>query len=350
MKIEFHANVRLPRAEQIATAIENSIRERTLLPGSKLPSIRSLAAESGTSMFPVVEAYDRLVSRGLITSRHGAGYFVADYSVSSGDYLASVSAPAESEECEHSIQHFNFPGENLKLGSGFIPESWRDIEGLSLSIRHVVRQAGKNLFDYGTPQGYPKLRALLLQHAAKFGVHADISEILLTAGISHGLDLIVRRFVNTGDVVLVDDPGYFNTFHLLRSYGAMVVGVPRLANGPDLESLENLLRRHKPRLYIINSVLHNPTGSTIEPRGCTRLLFLAEKYDLTLVEDDVHADFEFEPSERLAKLGSRERVLYVGSLSKSLSSSLRVGYVIATRQIIRDLTSIKSRVFWKTSG
>lgn len=342
MKITFDTGARMSLSEQIATAIEGMIIERRLAPGSKLPSIRQLAARSGVSPFPVVEAYDRLMSRGLIRSRPGAGYFVDESANPALDSVLCGISHAQKGGDARMIQRFNFPGENLKLGSGFIPEHWRDLDGLSTAIRQVVRDANGSLVDYGTPLGNPQLRAVLLQQAARYGINASMQEIMLTAGISHGLDLVTRRFVRCGDTVLVDEPGYFNLFSLLRLHGAHVVGVPRLPNGPDLDVLEALIKKHRPTFYFVNSVLHNPTGSTIEPKVCMRLLFLAENYDLKIVEDDVHAEFEFAPSDRLAKLGDRDRIIYVSGMSKSLSSSLRLGYVIASPNVIAALADVKA--------
>ncbi|WP_082725010.1 aminotransferase-like domain-containing protein [Burkholderia sp. NRF60-BP8] len=342
MKIQFDDGARTPLSEQIASTIERMIAERRLMSGSKLPSIRRLAAQSGVSLFPVVEAYDRLVSRGLVCSRPGVGYFVVEGAIPALDLAERGVLRAQIDERSRSIQRFNLPGDTLKLGSGVIPEPWRDIDGLSAAIRQVVRDAGGSLVDYGTPLGNPQLRAALLQQAARFGIDATMPEIMLTAGISHGLDLVVRCFVQRGDTVLVDDPGYFNLFNLLRMQGVHVVGVPRLPNGPDLACLETLVKTHRPTFYFVNTVLHNPTGSTIDPRVCMRLLFLAETYDLRIVEDDVHADLEFEPSDRLAKLGGRERVIHVGGLSKLLSSSLRIGYVIASSAVIDMLADVKA--------
>ncbi|HEY3599124.1 MAG TPA: PLP-dependent aminotransferase family protein, partial [Paraburkholderia sp.] len=105
--------------------------------------------------------------------------------------------------------------------------------------------------------------------------------------------------------------------------------------------LEDQLRQHRPKLFFINTVFHNPTGTTVAPHVAFRLLQFAREHGFTIVEDDIFADFQAEPTDRLATLDQLEHVIYIGGLSKTLSSSLRIGYTIVSRRIINDLTDIK---------
>ena len=120
-----------------------------------------------------------------------------------------------------------------------------------------------------------------------------------------------------------------------------MVGVPRLADGPDIERLEALLAQFQPKLFYINSVFHNPTGSTITPAVAHRVLQLAQQHDFQIVEDDIYADFQHAPTTRLAALDGLNRVFYLGSFSKSLSSSLRVGFIACPLSRVQRLVDIK---------
>jgi DNA-binding transcriptional MocR family regulator len=342
LDIELNRESGVPLTEQIVAGISAWIHSRTAHPGAKLPSIRQFASDYSVSRFPVIEAYDRLVSLGYLDSRHGSGFYVTDRPRNPTG-CEGTSDPRRAEtESVHILQQFNHPGESLKLGSGFIPQAWRDMDALSQAIRHVARTDSASLIDYATPLGDAVLREHLQARISQLGIEADAAQILITNGASQGLDLLLRYMLRAGDTMFVEDPGYYNLFGLLKLHGVQVVGVPRTRNGPDVEALQALLQKHRPKLFFINTVFHNPTGTTIAPQIAFRLLQLAREHNFTIVEDDVYADFQSEPTDRLATLDQLEHVIYVGGLSKTLSSSLRIGYVVARHAIIKDLADIKT--------
>ncbi|OXC79210.1 aminotransferase-like domain-containing protein [Caballeronia sordidicola] len=331
----------VPMTDQLVTGISGLIRSRQLLAGVKLPSIRALAASQQISRFPVIEAYDRLSSLGFIVPKHGSGFYVANHM--GGESGASGgSDPRLAEEESHQIlQQFNYPGESLKLSSGFVPEAWRDIEGIAQTVRQVMRMDPSCVIDYAMPHGDANLRHQIQMRLAIVGIEADISNVIVTSGASQALDLVVRFMLKPGDTVFVEDPGYYNLFGLLKLQGVRIVGVPRLANGPDVEVAEHLLKTIKPKLFFINTVFHNPTATNVAPQVAFKLLQLAQQHDFMIVEDDIYADFQTTPTQRLASLDQLDHVIYVGGLSKTLSSSLRIGYLAAKRDLIKDLVDVK---------
>jgi len=144
-----------------------------------------------------------------------------------------------------------------------------------------------------------------------------------------------------GDAVLVDDPCYFNFQALLRAHQARIVGVPFTPTGPDTTAFEQALIDANPRLYITNSALHNPTGASISPQTAHRVLSAATAHGLTIVEDDIFADFEPALSPRLAILDGLNRVIRIGSFSKTLSASVRCGYIAARAEWIESLADLQ---------
>ncbi|MBN3850350.1 PLP-dependent aminotransferase family protein [Paraburkholderia sp. Ac-20342] len=331
----------VPLTEQIVAGVTAWIRSRNAHPGSKLPSIRQFAADFGVSRFPVIEAYDRLVSLGYVDSRHGSGFYVANRQPA-GTLCTGASDPRRAEdESDHLLQQFSHPGETLKLGSGFIPESWRDMDGIAQAIRHVSRTDPASMVDYATPLGNPLLREHLRTRIAQLGIHAEVSQILITNGASQAFDLLMRYMLKAGDTIFVEDPGYYNLYGLLKLHGVRLVGIARVHNGLDLDAMEAQLKLHRPKLLLINTVFHNPTGTTVVPQVAFRLLQMAREHRFAIIEDDIYADFQTDPSDRLATLDQLEQVIYVGGLSKTLSSSLRIGCVVASHAIIKDLVDIK---------
>jgi DNA-binding transcriptional MocR family regulator len=167
------------------------------------------------------------------------------------------------------------------------------------------------------------------------------AQLLLTQGSSQALDLAVRRLVRAGDAVLVDDPGYANLLFSLRFQGARLIGVPRTPQGYDLAALEALVAEHRPKVFFTQPRLQSPTGSVAPLGQLHRVLQVAEKHDLTIVENDIYAELDPQPRPSLASLDQLARVLYIGSYSKTISPNIRVGYVAAHPDLLEDLAQLK---------
>jgi DNA-binding transcriptional MocR family regulator len=185
------------------------------------------------------------------------------------------------------------------------------------------------------------LRRLLARQFAAEGIEASTEQILLTASGTQAIDLVCRFLLQPGDTVLLDDPCYFNFHALLRAHRVKVVSVPMTPTGPDMALFAQALEAHRPRLYVTNSAIHNPTGASLSPQTAHRILTLAAAHDVTIVEDDIFADFEPEPSPRLAVLDGFVRVVRIGSFSKTLSASIRCGYVATRADWIEGLIDLQ---------
>jgi DNA-binding transcriptional MocR family regulator len=284
------------------------------------------------SQLSVVQACERLVTQGMLVSGHGASYTVAAPAL-----IASAKhEPVWIEGAEP--EHGPWSGE-LRLGCGGLPESWRETDDLIYAIRQVSRTDTASLFNYSTPLGLPALRQQILKRLRQLDIPAQENRIMTTAGASQGLDLIVRTLFKAGDCVVVESPGYPVLFDLFRLHGIHMVNVPRTPRGPDVDVLESLLVKHRPQGLLINSFYHNPTGSSLAPVVARRVLQLAKTFDVQVIEDDVYADLRSGSGTRLAALD--DNVIYVGSYSKTLSSSLRVGFVVAGAAVTMRLAEVK---------
>ncbi|WP_377805439.1 PLP-dependent aminotransferase family protein [Azospirillum sp. A29] len=338
------------RTGEVMEAIRRRMANRQLSPGEKLPSIRSFAATMGVSPSTVVEVYDRLAADGAIQSRPGSGFYV------SGALPPLALAEAEPQRDRAidpfwvSRQSLDAGADMLKPGCGWLPADWMPNAAIRRAIRQLARADDGLLADYGGTRGSLPLRRLLARQFADEGIAAGADQILLTASGTQAIDLICRLLLQPGDTVLIDDPCYFNFQALLRAHRARVVGVPYTRNGPDAELFAQALATHRPRLYITNSALHNPTGATMTPQTAHRLLCAAAAHDpahdpaardLTIVEDDIFAGFEPEPSPRLAALDGLSRVIRIGSFSKTLSASIRCGYIAARPDWVEALVDLQ---------
>ncbi len=326
--------------ERLAGWLRARIDQRLLRPGSRLPSIRQCAERHRVSRFTVVEAYERLVAQGYLESRRGSGFYVRERRLPT----LAPSAPAAPLTLDIAwlvrAMFQDLPAERMP-GSGLLPPDWLDGELLGRGLRALSRRDSAPLLGYGEPQGYAPLRARLQVKLAEIEIAAAPEQVVLTAGVTQAIDIIARQLLRPGDAVLVDDPGWFLMFGMIAALGARPIGVPRGIDGPDPQLLEQLMQEHRPRLYLINSVLHNPTGTSLSAARAFQVLQLAERYEVTVVEDDIYTDFCEAPAVRLAALDQLRRVIYVGGFSKTVAANLRVGFIACERELAGALADRK---------
>jgi len=327
--------------ESVVATVRQRIAARSLTPGAKLPSIRAFARTMKVSTSTVVEAYERLAAEGVIRSRRGSGFYVCSPLAPLSLTQIGPRLDREIDPLWVSREALNAPEEMLKPGCGWLPASWMPQAALRRAVRSLARADDTILADYGTPLGLAPLRQLLARRLGEHGIEASPDQIMLTESGTQAVDLLCRFLLQPGDTVLVDDPCYFNFHALLRAHRANIVGVPITPTGPDVELFGQVTAEHRPRLYITNSALQNPTGATLSPVVAHRLLKLADQSGLTIVEDDIFADFEHTPAPRLAAFDGLNRVVHIGSFSKTLSASVRCGFIAAPRDWIDGLSDLK---------
>jgi DNA-binding transcriptional MocR family regulator len=334
--------------EQIVRMVESRIEDKLLRTGARMPSIRQFADLHGVSRFTVVEAYDRLVAKGHLESRRGSGFYVRDRA----PMLAGTPRPRmrtnEPQQLDvvWLVRNMFRQHPHQKMpGSGLLPNDWLDGELVANALRAVSRENHHLLLQYGSPQGFLPLRQQLQLKLAELEIAAPPEQIVTTAGVTQALDLVARHFLQPGDTVFVDDPAWFLMFGSFATMGARVIGIPRLPDGPDMERLAELAALHKPKLYVINSVLHNPTSTSLSAAKAFQVLKVAEQHDFMIVEDDIYCDMHpgsaVQPATRIASLDQLQRVIYLGGFSKTLSANLRVGFIATSPELARVLSDRK---------
>ncbi|MFN3943315.1 MAG: PLP-dependent aminotransferase family protein [Allosphingosinicella sp.] len=322
--------------------VRDRIARRALLPGARLPSLRAMAETTGFSKSTVVEAYDRLAAEGVVRPRPGSGFYVSAPVAPLALDRMSDGVDREVDPVWMLRQSLAGMDHAVKPGCGWLPDDWLAGDELRKAMRGAARgDRGGGLTSYATRLGSPRLRALLARRLSEQGVEAAPDQILLTDSSTHSLDLVCRFLLEPGDTVLVDDPTYFNFLALLRAHRANVVGIPMTRTGPDVAAFAAAAAAHRPRLYLFNSAIHNPTGVTTPAATLHRLLAIAEAHDMVVVEDDIFADFEERPTPRLAAFDGLDRVIRIGSFSKSLSAAVRCGHIAARSDWIEAIADLR---------
>jgi len=329
--------------DQIVRAIDVAIDQHVLRPGDRLPSVRTLAREQGLSPYTVAEAYQRLTASGRIISRPGSGYRVTQMAPPANIGKISWTTPALSAAwllsdvfADHSVP--------IKAGCGWIPSEWLDESDMQHALRALSRIPGPRLGGYGHPYGMGALREQVAAILRRYAIPADTSNVLMTQGATQALDLVVRTLLRPGDTVLVDDPCYCNLLQILQLAGLRVIGVERTAEGHNLGQLKQLLARENPKAFFVNTVLQNPTGTSLSLDSAKDLLELAHQHGMWLIEDDIYRELAPASAPCLAEMDGLNRVIYISGFSKTITPTLRVGYVAAHAEILTDLARTKMAV------
>ena len=333
------------RTAQIYQHLLDAVVDGRLAAGDRVPPSRDLAAQLGVSRGTVTTAYDRLTAEGFLTSRVGAGTFV------SGDAVAAGTRTAPAGEVRPRRVWSTLPPPvpdgpasefDLSVGgpdNALFPLAvWRRL--VSATLRPSLLAA--SAYEGGGHEG-------LQQEVARYAglsrsVVAGPDDVLLTNGAQQGLDVVARAVVDPGDVVVVEDPGYTAAVRLFASHGARVVGVPVDAEGLVVDALPR-----SARLVYVTPSHQFPTGAVMSLRRRIALLEWASRRNAVVVEDDYDSEFRFEdrPLAPLQSLDRDGRVVYVGSFSKTLMPSLRVGYVIAPQSLQATLRQVKLLSDWQ---
>ncbi|MBB5446446.1 MULTISPECIES: PLP-dependent aminotransferase family protein [unclassified Paraburkholderia] len=362
-----HDTASLTLVEQLVQWARRRIEERVFRPGMRMPSIRKLALDKGVSRFTVVEAYERLVAQGFLESRRGSGFYVRERQGGAAT-VSELHPRAETLPAPANIDVVWLLRNMLHTGArperspglGYLPARWLDGDLITNALRTLGRQSGMQMLGIGTAQGFLPLRQQLQTRLEELEIGASPEQIVMVSGITQAIDLISRIYVKPGDAVIVGDPAWFQMFGCFASQGARLVGMPYRPDGPDLDALEALVQEWRPKMLVINSVLQNPTGTSLSAAQAFRILRLAEAYDFIVVEDDIYGDL-CPPSyagTRLASLDQLKRVIYLGSFSKTLAPNLRVGFiacaaevamVVANQKMLVGMTSpeLNERVIYK---
>ncbi|WP_172583330.1 PLP-dependent aminotransferase family protein [Cupriavidus taiwanensis] len=234
--------------------------------------------------------------------------------------------------------------EMISFAGGYPSAALFDADGIGAASAQALRERPAECLQYGATEGAPALRDALAVLMAERGAAVTRDQLLVTSGSQQGFDFLVRALVEPGSVVLVEEPTYSATLQALRLAGADVRGVPSDQHGMDVDALAAMLADGavRPRLIYTVPTFANPTGATLSPARRLRLLELAARHQVVLVEDDPYGALSFDgaaPPSLLALCdqvpGARPWLVHLASLSKTLAPGLRIGWMVAAPEIIR---------------
>jgi len=225
----------------------------------------------------------------------------------------------------------------------------------------VLKDFGAQALQYGTTEGYRPLRELITRHSARYGIIVTPDNVLITSGSQQALDLLGKILINPGDRILVESPTYLGALQAWSAYGAEYVTVPMDENGMVTDALEEALRSGPKFIYVLPN-FQNPTGMTLSFDRRQKLIELADRYGVPIVEDDPYGQLRYEgehlPSVVMLDGQYRDEggasyqgnVIYLSTFSKILSPGIRLAWVVAPPEVIRKLVQAKQGADLHTSS
>jgi len=339
---QFNHGSETPLYRQLYNYIRESIGSGTLMTGERLPATRELADRIGLNRTTVSAAYDLLLKDGLITSHVGRGTFVNG---PAGDRpVLWESLLTHAAEKLLSAAQSTAPAETISFAAARPSELLFPVDDFRAACAEVV--GGPELpgiLQLGSPYGYAPLRDYLVDNARREGALRPSDDVLVTSGCQQAIDLLVRVLVRPGNTALVEDPGYPGIVRAFSRAGARIVGVPVGADGIDIPALENAIAAESPKLVALTASFQNPTGATIPLDARRAIVRACARAGVVILENDIYGDlrYEGEPLPTLKALGERGDGVLLRSFSKIAFPGLRVGWVIAPRQLVAALAAAK---------
>jgi len=349
-----------PLYRQLYEGYRDAIVERRLSAGQRLPSTRSLAAELRISRIPVLNAFEQLLAEGYVESRAGAGTSVAS---SLPDVLPRRIRPSASASASGSPADQAARGRRIvaRRSAGLLEEQpgpwFAGSEAFrcpatpldkfpikvwaSLVARHS-RKFDASQLHYQDPMGLPALRETVAQYLrTSRAVRCDASQVMVVSGSQQALDLTARVLLDANSPVWVEDPGYWGARHALQMAGGRLVAVPVDEEGLDVEA--GIARCPRPRAVYVTPSHQLPLGMTMSASRRLRLLDWARHRGVWIIEDDYDGEYRYGnlPIASLQGLDRDSRVIYIGTFTKSLFPSIRLGYIVVPPDLVPAFVAVR---------
>ncbi|WP_445477322.1 aminotransferase-like domain-containing protein [Lysinibacillus irui] len=340
--------------QQIVQWVIAQVERGDWVAGTKLPAQRQLAMQFEVNRSTVQQALEELKAMGILEAKIGSGIYVTD---NSWHALLQQTQPNWQTYIETSIHKPNYHtiqlineyeqrDDVIRLGTGELAPDLLPTEELESSLRELSFQP-KSL-GYSSPQGNDQLRAAICHYVKKRGIDAEPHHVCIVSGALQALQLIAVGLLEQGSIVFQEPTSYLNSVHPFQSVGMQMIGVHR-----DNQLAQTLAQRKRKKQAVFYAIptLHNPTGYVWTAQEKKLLYEACQASRIPIIEDDVYHDLLFEATSSPIKAVDRSgQVLYMGSVSKTLSPGLRIGWLIGPTTVIERLADIKMQTDYGSSA
>lgn len=341
-----------PIYQQIFEYIEEKIAYGEYPPGSRLPSERKMAEQLNVNRMTIVHVYDELQASGLVERKKGSGTRVSTHKwgilpkgvtnwrkyIEGGTFLPTYPLIKKIRD-EAKVMKGGLNMAGGELAADLFPASF-----LEASFN---QHAFPSNLGYVHPQGHLKFRETLASYVKEYhDINITSSSILITSGAQQALYLITQCLLNPGDAVAIEAPSYSYSLPLFQSAGLRIFGLPVDADGINPDDIMTLYHKHQIRMIFLNPTFQSPTGSNMSQSRREKALEIAAELGIPIVEDDPVSLLSLDDKVHypLKSIDRSGNVLYVGSLSKVIASSLRVGWIMGPESVINRLADARQQI------
>ncbi len=364
LPLQLQPESHVPLYVQIRDQLRALVHSGELRVGDRVPASRELAAQLGVHRTTVANAYADLESEGLIEGHVGRGTFIRAVSqplkvtppppasTNGGVRWESLFADERGEEALSRLLP-DVPDGAISFLANKPAEEFFPLEEFRACCNAVLRKEGRRILQLGSSDGYPALKQVLGEMLRGEGIPAKEEQFLVTSGVQQSLDLLCKAFLRSGDAVILENPTYPGAIAILARARVRCLSVPVHADasrqgnvGLDVGALEAALMQNRVKLILLTPSFHNPTGTTLPAAERRRLLELAARHQVPVVEDHIYARLRLRGPARggvpsLKALDRAGVVIQIDSFSKVSFPGLRVGWCVAPENVIERLRLVK---------
>ena len=338
-------SARAYRYEETARFITDLVDGGTLVPGSRVPSLRAITRQRGVSLSTALQAYRALEDRGVLQARPQSGFYVAKGAPILLEPPAISKPPAGPATVAVSgaipkLLEYATDPRLLPLGCA-IPDAELLAAGrLDRFLARAARAKGADYNKYTVPKGDPRLRREIARRALRWGQVLSPEDIAITCGCTEALVLALKVVSRPGDTIAIESPTYFGFLQALESLDLRALELPTDAtSGVDLPALERALEATPVKACLFSSSFNNPLGCTMSDEKKKAVLEVLAQHRIPLIEDDIYGDIYFgeERPKPFMALDQRGGTIYCSSFSKTIAPGYRVGWIVPGRHMTRVL-------------
>jgi len=353
IKIDKESNV--PYYLQLKNQFRELILSEIYKPDTKLPPTRQLADMLKINRNTVLTAYEELEADGMVYSHVGQGTFVSDVSEYRDkrerafqrkfNWTNYFSAELDESALFSLVQLYRscIAKAKISFGGAHPDDELYPVDLVKRCFNSILREEQSEILRYGPIEGYYPLREHLANRMKNKGIETTAENVFITSGSQQALEIASRMLIETGNYVITEEPTYTGALSIFNTLRAKIIGVPLEKDGLNLDLLEDSLKKYNPKFIYTIPNFQNPTGITMSISKRKKLIFLAEKYNVPIIEDDVSGDLRFEGEELLPlkALDRTGQVIYISSLSKELIPGFRVGWAVLNESIRDRFIALK---------